>query len=249
MLSHLKKFIKTGDQNELHRFRVQIKKLRAMLRLLDAITDKSKLSKDFKPVKKIFQQGGVIRDAYMHLLLGNRYQMQDEEFVLSQVNGMEKNILEFKQQAKKHLKTIRSVHAELEKDLKAVTDDSVNEFYKSQLEHIAATLGELQFNDNLHDCRKRIKDLIYNRKMAGKALVGKLEMNNDYLDKLQEGIGSWHDNVLAMELFSSAEVKNKPIVTKIKRQNTRLKKSIGLLAKDFWDKATLPNKVNTQILV
>ena len=238
MVGHLNSFIKTGNQDELHQFRVQVKKLRAMLILLDAVSSKNKLTRDFKPVRKIFKQCGLIREAYINMLLTSRYKLNDEEFILGQVNEMEKNILSFKKLAKKHLKTIKSAHADLEHDLKAVDDDSVNEFYKRQLEQIASRLNELQFNESLHDCRKQIKNLVYNRKIAQKALDGKLEIDNDYLDKLQDRIGNWHDNELAMELFSALE-KNKPLITKIKRQNTRLKKSINVLAKDFWGKATL----------
>jgi hypothetical protein len=44
---------------------------------------------------------------------------------------------------------------------------------------------------------------------------------------------------LALELFSSAESNYKPVITKIKRQNTRLKRSIAVLVQDFEKKAIL----------
>jgi CHAD domain-containing protein len=51
---HLKSFLKTGDQEALHRFRVQIKKLRAMLSLFEDASKQPGLLKGFKPVRKIF---------------------------------------------------------------------------------------------------------------------------------------------------------------------------------------------------
>jgi CHAD domain-containing protein len=238
MTTHLKAFIDTGDQEQLHLFRVQVKKLRAMLMLLDINFSRHKLSKDFKPVRKIFKHCGEIRSAYINLQFGIRYQLQNEEFALNQVNAIEKGIIEFKQQAKKYLKKIKLSHNAINADLRTVDDASISEFYKSQLEQIARTLSNLKFNEELHKCRKQIKTLIYNRKIAHEALTdAKLQINNDYLDKLQENIGNWHDNILAIELFSTSGVNNKPVVTKIRGQNTRLKKSITLLAEGFWKKA------------
>jgi len=248
MILHLNGFIDTGDQEQLHRFRVQVKKLRAMLLLLDSHSSKQKLSKDFKPVKKIFRHGGLIREAYLNLLLGGRYQLNNEEFTLTMVNEMEANILDFKNSARKYIKIIKEVHASLEHDLKPVDDDCINEFYKTQLEQIALNLDELQFNDALHNCRKRIKILMYNRKIAEKALEGKLQVNNDYLDKLQNSIGDWHDNELAIVLFASLGEGAKPVIAKIRRQNTRLKKSIQILVKDFWKKATIAEPQSTSAI-
>lgn len=85
---------------------------------------------------------------------------------------------------------------------------------------------------------------MYNRKIAQDALDGKLQISNDYLDKLQTLIGDWHDNVLALELFSSIGFHSKPIISKIKSQNTRLKRSITTLAQDFERKAILTQQLN-----
>jgi CHAD domain-containing protein len=241
MTSRLKAFIKNGDQEELHQFRVQVKKLRALLTLLDSVSAKNKLSKDFRPVRKIFKHCGDIRNAYINLQLGVRYQFKNQGFIDKQLYIIENGTFEIKKQGKAYLKIMKQTHDTLEKDLVSVSDNEINEFYKTQLEQIARALTDLQFNDDLHGCRKQIKNLLYNRKIAGKALEGKLQVNNDYLDKLQGSIGDWHDNILAIELFSSPEVDDKPVVTKLKRQNTRLKKSIAVLSKNFWKRATLFN--------
>ncbi|MBS1504794.1 MAG: CHAD domain-containing protein [Bacteroidetes bacterium] len=238
MEAYLDAFFESGDQEKLHRFRVQVKKLRAMLTLLDTATATGKLTKDFKPVRKIFKKGGHIREAYINLQLARRYFLQDETFILGQVNDMDQRILDFKANAKKYLKIIREVHDKLENDLKALGNEDINEFYKKNLNQISGALTRIQFNDRLHDCRKKIKMLVYNRKIAKKALEGNLSLNEDYLDKLQDCIGDWHDNVMAIELFSAHIATAKPIITKIKRQNTGLRKSINLLARDFISRAT-----------
>ena len=249
MVAHLDSFLKTGDQEKLHQFRLQVKKLRALLELFDAASPKNKLSKDFKPVKSIFKHCGVIREAYINLQLSANYGLQNEEFILEQVNAMEQGIKEFGESSKKYLKTIKIVHKKLDESLGAIDDDSINEFYKTRLEQISQLLATAQFDDRLHDCRKHVKTLLYNRKIAAKALHGKLNVDNGYLDKLQGRIGDWHDNTLAMKLFSALESIDKAIIVRIKKEDTRLKKSINTLAHDFWKKAVLTedNLNNAQI--
>jgi CHAD domain-containing protein len=246
MLLHFKAFIKTGNQEELHLFRVQVKKLRAMLELLDADSSKHHLVKDFKPVRTIFKHCGDIRNAYINLQLGVRYQFKNEEFLLGQLYEIEKGTNEVKEQGKKYLKLIKTAHGAISDDLKEVDNKKIVEFYSANLNQIALALNNLQFNEELHIVRKQIKTLVYNRKIAYKALEGKLEISNEYLDKLQDLIGNWHDNILALELFSAAELNYKPVITKIKRKNTRFKRSIAVLVQGFENKAILAGTIKKQ---
>jgi CHAD domain-containing protein len=237
MADHLKKFIENGEQEELHQFRVQVKKLRAMIELLDTNSGKHPLKEDFKPVRKIFKRCGEIRNAFINLQYGQQLQFKNEDFFMNHLYEIEKGTKEVKELGKQYLKTIKAAYNDIGGDLQHVGNKEIVEFYKTKLYNIASFLENLQFNDELHATRKQIKTLMYNRKLAQNALDGKLQISNDYLDKLQTLIGDWHDNVLAMELFASAGFNSKPIITKIKSQNTRLKRSITALAHDFERKA------------
>lgn len=239
MLDHFKAFIKTEDQEELHLFRVQVKKLRAMLELLDTGSPKHKLSKDFKPIKKIFKHCGDIRNAYINLEIGVRYKLRNEEFIMAQLSIIENGTKDVQKLGGAYLKVIKTAHHDISDDIRTVENESILEFYRTTLASITIAMDTLQFNEELHAARKQIKTLMYNRKIAHKALEGKLQINNNYLDKLQGRIGDWHDNLLALELFSTAQLGNQHVITKIKRQNTRLKRSIAVLVQDFEKKVIL----------
>jgi len=242
MTLSLESFLQDGEQEKLHRFRVQVKKVRALLTLMDVSLGQKTLSKNFKPVRKIFKQGGIIRESYINIQLSSHYDLKNEEFILEQVDNMERAIIEFRDNGKKFLKIIKDAHSKLEDDLQAIADEQISEFYKQQLEKIAMALSDNQFNDELHDCRKRIKTLVYNRKVAANALEGNLDLNNDYLDKLQGRIGDWHDTIIAIQLFSTPRLNARPVVTRIKRQHSRLQISIRKLSVDFWKRATYADK-------
>jgi CHAD domain-containing protein len=241
---HLKGFLATGDQEELHKFRVQIKKLRAMLTLFDNTSRQHGLLKGFKPVRKIFKDAGTIRDAHTNLQLGEQYSLKNEAFETGQQKIIEEGTTEFQSNGKKYIKDIRGSYKQLKKQLPHVDDDEIADYYKKQLDQIATNFTVSGFTEDMHTNRKLIKILVYNHKLADKALNGSLPFNTAYLDKLQETIGKWHDNIVAEQLFSSPELNDKPVVTKIKRKNAGVKRNITSLTDDFLKKATTVDEVS-----
>jgi CHAD domain-containing protein len=245
MNAHLKAFLETGDQEELHKFRVQIKKLRAMLFLFENVSKENTLMRHFKPVRKIFKYAGQIRDAHTNLQLSERYQLKNELFETSQHKIIEEGTSEFRIKENEFFKNIKEAHKQVIKQLHKVDDKQIAGYYQRQLEQIAGSLAVSGFTEDMHTNRKLIKILVYNHKLAAKALNGSLPFNIAYLDKLQDTIGKWHDNIIAAELFSLPELNDKPIVNKIKRINTGVQRNISTLAADFLKKATtLENTVN-----
>jgi CHAD domain-containing protein len=240
MSVHLDSFLATGDQEALHKFRVQIKKLRALLILFRDTSNHSGLLKDFKPARKIFKYAGHIREAHMNLQLAELYQLKNEAFESSQQKIIEEGTNEFQNNGKKFIKNIKETYKRLKKQLPQLNNNSIADYYKKQLEQIAVNLAVPGFTDDMHTNRKLIKILVYNHKLAEKALDGPLLFNTAYLDKLQQAIGKWHDNVVAAQLFSSPELNDRPVVTKIKRKNAGIKRGIMSLTADFLKKAMAP---------
>lgn len=234
MTVHFKNFIRTGDQEQLHLFRVQVKKLRAMLQLFNSASSRKQLLKDFKPVRQIFKHCGKIREAYINIQIGMHYQFTSEEFLLSKLHEIEKITSEVRNLEKKYIKAINTAYQNIVNGLKRLRNKTIIAFYETGIEKLSADLVNLQFDDGLHKARKQIKTLMYNRKIARKALEDKeLTISDDYLDKLQNLIGEWHDNILALHLFSVPEINNKPVITKIKRRDARFKTSIKGMVGNF----------------
>ncbi len=236
---HLNAFLETGNQEELHRFRVQIKKLKAMLTMFQHGNKRQVLLKNFKPIAKIFKLAGNIRDAHTNMLLKEKYNIKNDLFEEGQQKIIENGISQFKEKGSKYLKRIKEVQADIKKNLSNIEDKAIADFYKIKLEIIAKKLAVPNFNEDMHYNRKIIKTLVYNHKLANKALNGIVTINSEYLDKLQDVIGEWHDNIIAAQLFATTELNDKTIVTKIKRKNTSVKKNILDLATNFLQKATL----------
>jgi CHAD domain-containing protein len=236
--SHLKSFSETGNQEDLHKLRVQVKKVRAMLYLFEDTTGNNGLLKNFKPVRKIFKHAGSIRDAHINLQLSEQYQLKNEGFETGQQQIIEEGTSAFKHKAKVYIKNLKYSFKQVKKNLPHVHNKAIAQYYKKQLDEIAAGMAVGSFTEDMHQNRKLIKILMYNYKLADDALEGHLKFNVAYLDKLQDIIGQWHDNVMAADLFSSPQVNDKTVATKLNRINGAVKRNIKALSDDFLAKAT-----------
>jgi CHAD domain-containing protein len=236
MKTSLKSYLKKEQQEDLHRFRVQVKKLRAFIILADSADPHPKLAGHFKPVRKIFKEAGEIRNAYMNQKLGESHHINNEEFMISQYQLQVTASGKFKLKKVRFLKRLKDVHHELKRKIQPTSNLHVNLFYQTQLEQIANFLKKIEFNNQLHDCRKQVKILLYNYKLTQPVLDTKL--NEEYLKEIQTEIGDWHDHILAIELFSSDEVKDNAVVINLKKQDDKLKSDIAASTKDFYNKAT-----------
>jgi len=236
MKTHLKSFLNDERQEDLHHFRVQVKKLYAFLILADSAKRHPELIKLFKPIRTVFKKAGEIRNAYLNLELGKAHQKQMDEFLIAQHELLNKAIAAFKLDKDKHLEKIKRAYKKLVEKITPVDDIHISLFYINHLEHIAGSLAELKFNDELHDSRTLVKNLIYNHKLVHAKLA--VEFNEDYLQDIQTAIGDWHDNIDAITLFSGDGVMDKQTVTNLKKQDIKYKSNIKLLVKDFYNRAT-----------
>jgi len=246
MRQALKAYLETGVQDDLHQFRVQVKKLRAMMVLADSATGKKLLQKGLKPVRQVFKKAGEIRSAHINLKLAAAYKVQDDAFVLAQNKLMEDAANAFKLKGEKYMEKLKAAHKDIEAEIRPLSDMHINGFYTEQLHHIGNSLTNLRFDASLHECRKWIKILIYNYKLVEPVL--QLKLNEDYLEDVQKAIGDWHDNILAKELFAASELKDPALLPRINRKHTKLENSIKKLSTDFYSLATTTVQVPVEQL-
>lgn len=232
MKSSLIAFFKKEDQEDLHRFRVQVKKLCAFLILSDSTGEHPNLLRCFKPVKKIFKDAGEIRNAFMNQELAKEYQTGDNAFISSQCQLQIDATGKFRSNKARHMEKIKDAHETIKEKIGSINDVHISLFYQNVLQQISGTLINLKFNEDLHNCRKQVKALMYNHKLVHSALA--IDFNVNYMHRVQTAIGYWHDNALAIELYSE----DKAMVAALKKQGAKLKRNITKLTKDFFNQAT-----------
>ena len=232
----LKSYFKKEKQEDLHRFRVQVKKLRAFMSLADSDRDAQKLTKDFKPVKRIFRKAGEIRDAYMHQELIKKMKLDANEVMQHQQQLQKKSAKAFEGKEHQFFKKMKNTHQVLKKKIKSVSDTHINMFYKSVLHDIEGSMSKLTFNKQLHGYRKVVKMLIYNYKLVRPVVDPGL--NEAYLEKVQTAIGDWHDQELAVKFFSGRGKTNKTAAARLEKTGGKLRKNVRELARNFYRRAS-----------
>jgi len=237
----LKSYLKTENPDRLHQFRVQVKKIKSLL-ILYTISKKNKnVLKLFEPVKKIFRHAGIIRDSYIHLQLADQFQVKEPAFHKAQTDLMFKEMARFQKNGKKYDQILDKTLNKIKTELSGISNAQIADFYEAELNSVVLAFAKREFNANMHDCRKRLKNLLYNQKLADKSMKGKLKLNLPYLDQVQEQLGQWHDSVLARDLFSGQMKEEQQAVDKLNLQLKNLEEGITSISADFWQKAVLKN--------
>lgn len=186
MRFHLKSFLKKEEEEELHRFRLQVKRITAFLMLLDQVSPHSKLTRCFRPVKKVFKRAGKLRNRYILFKL------------IPRQLPMHKSLRKFQSFADSNWKKIRKTHLKLIRNVKPAKQATIQRFYHHQLQQISSSLAGVISDDLLHESRKQIKGLLYNYKPFSNILD--MDLNISYLKVLEEAIGKWHDQLIISNL-------------------------------------------------
>ncbi|NEU09806.1 CHAD domain-containing protein [Flavihumibacter sp. R14] len=231
-------FLATREQDALHQLRVQIKKLKALL-VLFAINKKNiKLWKVFQPIRKIFHDAGLIRDAHIHLQLADEFGIKHSAFNQQQAQLMSDETAKFCEAGRKYFKDIKRTGKKLRSELRRIDSNHITNFYRSELDAIALTLEKREFNEEMHECRKQVKTLLYNQKRVAKVVNGNFDINAPYLNQVQEALGRWHDSILARDLFSTQLPDERHAINQLNRQISVQEKAIARISGNFWKKVT-----------
>ena len=214
----LKAYNRSGKQDCLHDFRVGVKKMKAFLILADSDDHKSKLLKKFRPVGRIFRRAGKIRNAAVNKQLCGS--ATSELLIQTAPHAMEEK---FKRKCSRYAQIIKQVERRIETSIRPINDIHISLFYETHLQQIAAFFDDVDFSDSLHECRKQIKILLYNYRLAGPLLD--IKLNEQYLDELQEAIGNWHDLVISANDGTNSRLLKKAVFIKE-------------LVQDFYERAT-----------
>lgn len=239
MQQHFKNFTQTQAPEELHQFRVQVKKIRSFLTLLEGAKKNSQLLKTVKPVKKIFASAGVVRDAFLHQQQGKEHHLTLLRFYKKQRALQEHETRKLVSKSAKHLHQMKKVKKKLQKQLRPVSANDIKAFYRTQLSHTHQLLEPTNFSEQLHDGRKMLKHLMYNQQAVKDDVAKDLNIDFNYIDELQDLLGQWHDNKLALAFFQK-KLGAKDLQP-LKEKNKELEKSIAQKASGFEKKISTHN--------
>jgi len=194
-LQELVVFDESRDEKALHRLRLEVKKIRALVELAKVRSGK-RAAVHVSGLKKMFRLAGVIRDA------GSRVRFLEERHLLSEEHreGQARSIRmateKFTAKIHQYRKKGKKASKRLQTAMHPIHAGRVLRWYAGEIIRTGVLLSG--GGDELHQARKKIKMMLYVQKILPAAIAERVGLNRDFLDELQEAIGQWHDAVVAM---------------------------------------------------
>jgi len=205
LFNNLHDFELNGDDVSLHDFRVEMKKLRAMVKFLKQVYPGQKIKKAGHTLHNIFQEAGEIRE----------YQLLQQWLQKNQFTTIEKVYFPPEKLTVMVQRFRLDAHS-IKKDLKDVIDQvghfvhSTNEILAEQYfaelnANVAKLCRRKLLTQDWHELRKLIKQRIYAYNWV------KHENEHDdplfsYYNKLQELIGQWHDADIIKDVLGQKQI-------------------------------------------
>lgn len=195
ILRHLHEFETSVSETGLHNFRVELKKLRALLRFLQEVHGKQPVKKIRKAVDAVFQEAGILREQQLFVLWLHKNKLSKlkksyaDEHLLPQISGALQKIL-------KSIRKKLSAVLEQNRNLAAGTAQDITEEYAAKLKHrIEKSLSQKPAEAEWHELRKLLKQWLYSVNWIEKQRSTSLSQLYRFSDLLQEAIGNWHDAI------------------------------------------------------
>ena len=188
--NHLHAYRLSGNPETLHKLRIAVKKIKAIARFSKACIGGPD-RKEVGGLKEMYRQAGAIRDAGNQLQLLGRLPAVPQAFLDEQKGLQEEATTEFLRHVKRYRRKGKRAVCRLLAAVDSIDIHRIRDWYAMQLISIGVHL--IASRDDLHKARKQIKELLYVLNLLPSRLVAGLHLDTDYLQRLQEAIGQWHD--------------------------------------------------------
>lgn len=217
-LKHYAKQIKNDFNEEtIHLFRVDVKKLRAFLRMMRIGTEHPDRLKFPYEFKKMYSSAGKIRDRQLLLKRILEYNSTRDRRFQNKISGIEEEIKEIEEAKNKFLneKEFIEIEKKIIKELPDIfTNDLVRSFFLKKLEAIREIISQKNYKDKeLHNIRKNIKDIIYIIRIFRddiKAPLPFLFWDKNEVKKAEDishTLGLFNDVCIALSFLKPADIK------------------------------------------
>lgn len=228
----VKHFCATRDGEALHVLRVEVKKLRAAVSLLQSCTSGHHLHT--KGLKDLYKTAGAIRTAQINLEIFRDQGLEHNAFVDEQQRVIEETRVAFCLAAHQYRQAVHQVQDHLEAGTADIKPQKVRSLFTERLRKLSVFFSAPALDtEALHNTRKETKELMYMYALLPPALAASLHINKDYLDQLQHSLGTWHDNTVTLSLLQGFSHTDPVLLEKLQQADVTLLQEIKNLTARF----------------
>ena len=193
------------DPEVLHLIRLESKKFKSIINLLQYGVKSFKGHKHYIPFRTIFRRAGEIRQPEVIYKLLLQYQIGGvADSQIPKTDQVERLTLIFRDDVPKFKALVRTQRKRLKKYLEALSKKKARNYVtKRRLELKALLFPDFQ-SASLHKTRKIIKEVIFLKWIDKKSIT--------FFKKIEKVIGKWHDKQVVLEILNSDTYKSQASV-------------------------------------
>jgi len=226
----LENYKNSSNQDNLHAMRIAIKKYRAMVFVVMEISGHKKLKSNIKPMKTFFRMAGEIRTVFVHQKILNTHNINNKFLNKKLKKELNEKESVFMKNAPSVYKSIVKADKKIVKLLPEFKNDQILRYIDKCLNLLRDCLEKAE---DFHECRKKLKRLMYLKEIFSTKAIVKTQLNFNYIDKLQDAIGHWHDMLMLKDfLLDNIEVSN-DLIKKIEENLVSSEDDVNELKNDF----------------
>lgn len=217
------------EADSLHRIRVEIKKLRAVVQAVAFADRQVDIRKAFRPIQKIFRKSGQIRHPAVTRELILVYGI--DGVPLSSVADLREDQDSFRADVPFYITHVQKFDRKLAKWLQNISAKDLVAFVRKREKSIKPVFVPAFKPTRLHQARKRIKQVFY---LSGLVACIKPKDRKIY-SRLEKAIGSLHDKEIVLEFLATLPGATDPSsVARLRRSCSEERKSIRAMAVHFY---------------
>jgi CHAD domain-containing protein len=202
LIDDLESYHHLQDPEVLHQIRVEIKKIKTLLNLINYCVKKFKGHQHFIPFRTIFRRAGEIRQPLVFYKLLLMYQIEGvRDAQVPKSKKLDKLSIAFKKDVPLFIESVKRKRKELSKFILQVKKIDSNKYLKKRKRELERFLFPTLNKPALHKARKVCKEIVY---LQG---LNKKPVDSFYSD-VEKRIGQWHDKQLLLPILK----KNKKLM-------------------------------------
>lgn len=235
LFNNLHDFELNGDETSLHDLRVEIKKMRAIIKFLATIYSKQQLKKPAHLIRAIFQKAGEVRESQLLQQWLHKHEFTLIENTYFPSEKLDFLIEQFRKSSSQYKDDFKDIIEALSKFVHSTNEILAEQYFTDLNAQVEKLCRKNLPQTEWHELRKLIKQRIYAYNWV------QHENENDdphfaYYNKLQENIGLWHDLEIIKDNFSQKQV--------YLSQDIEIQKEFNLA----WDKLMSSQKYREKIV-
>lgn len=209
----------------LHHIRVEIKKMKAVCKLLHFHNKRFDHRQVFKPLRKIFRACGNMRDRNLHHDLVKQITGK----ALLPLSDNSEDQQKFINRIPKYLRKIDKAEKTIIKETRTLRFNTHRRYLKKRRNVLEEMLYPKFHQTALHAARKIIKEILY----LSSIVLRKQDIHPFYEDSALL-IGDWHDKMMLIEKLSASDKPHKAAISVLRQKCNDDLKALKALVLNFY---------------